>query len=159
MTPINPDDRSSNHELKVRTYGAPDVTVTVALVRRTLTPSSVLSGARSKSASKALAPVAPGELIFHVAAVSGTSGDHEVMPHSKSPLGTTPTVGVGQTGAVVKQVGPQEQADEYLAGSVPQAEMARVGVAVMVALTAVRVRQKSTAELTAAGEAQGNRAR
>ncbi len=93
------------------------------------------------------------------------SGVQDVMPHSKSPLGTTPAVGVGHEGEVVDvtmvvgQVGPQEQADEYLAGSVPQAEVARVGVVVVRALTAVRVRRKSTAELTAAGEAHGNKAR
>jgi len=138
------------------------VTAKLALVTRTLTPSSGVAGPCRRSASKAELPVAPGELIFQAAAVSGTCGVQEAMPHSKSPLATTPTVGVGQADGVVvveEQVGPQEQAEEYRAGSVPQAEVARVGVVVAVALTAVRVRQKSTAELTAAGLPQGNRAR
>jgi hypothetical protein len=60
---------------------------------------------------------------------------------------------------VVVQVGPQEQADEYRAGPVPQAATARVGVAVAVAAPAVRARQKSTAELTVAGLPHGKRAR
>lgn len=165
ITPMNPDRRLSNHELKVRVYGTPGVTVKVALVTRTLTPASGLAGACSRSASKAKFPVAPAELSFHVAARSGTSGVQEVMPHSKSPLGTTPTVGVGhevvvvEVATVVGQVGPQEQAEEYLAGSVPQAEVARMGVVVVRALTAVSVKQKSMAVLTAAGEAHGNKAR
>jgi hypothetical protein len=109
-------------------------------------------------------PVLPGEWSSQVAEVSGTSGvQTRLIGHSKSPLGTR-AVGVGQEEEEVlvegaAQVGPQEQAEEYRAGSVPQAEVARVGVVVVVALTAVRVRQKSVAEVSAAGLPHGKRAR
>lgn len=60
---------------------------------------------------------------------------------------------------VVVQVGPQEQAEEYRAGAVPHAAVARVGVMVAVAVLAVRAWQKATAELSADGLPHGKRAR
>lgn len=59
------------------------------------------------------------------AAESGTWTVQGVIPHSKSPLGTRPRGGQGL--GVGVQVGPQAQAEMYLAGTVPQADVARVG--------------------------------
>lgn len=60
---------------------------------------------------------------------------------------------------LVVHVGPQAQADEYRAGPVPHAAVARVGVTVAVGVVALRAWQKLMAEVSAVGLLQGKRAR
>lgn len=81
-----------------------------------------------KSTWNEWSPVYPVNAMLLVAAVSGSWTVHGASPHSKSPL-TTPAVAVGvqELVGVGAHVGPHLQAEMYLSGVAPQAEVALVG--------------------------------